>query len=530
MKKIAVLMMIPVLLLSVSCRSKQDPDTVYFNDEADMKSLDPQIMTDHSAIELAGSLWEGLTRVGKNGEVVPGVAEKWTVSGNVWTFTLRENAKWSDGTTVKADDFVLGIRRACDPETAAEYSYMVFYIKNAEAFNQKKITDPALIGVKAVDARTLRIELEKPTPFFASLLSFPTYFPVPADFYKKYKNDFALKADRMLYNGPWKISKWLPSDRVDLMKNDQYWNRDQIRINKIAYLFVKDTNTMVNMYKNSQLDLTMVAGDKVNQFKGTPDLQGFQEGTIVYFEYNVRNKILANKKIRKAFSLAINREEYVERIVQGGAVPAYYLVPSIIPGNRTSFRKESGEKLFSSDAAEAKKLFAEGLKEIGHSGPVEVKLLTDDNDRAVKSAQYLQESLRSVLGVTLTPETLTFQIRLQRQQSHDFDMTMMLWGPDYMDPLTYLDLFVTNGGNNHGGWSNTQYDAFIRTAQISGDNSVRMNAMAKAEKLLIDEMAIAPLYVRYRNYVLKSRLKGVIKRPFGQETDFYWAYLENPGK
>lgn len=527
MKKTALLAIVLSLVFAISCKNnKKDPDTVYFNNEADMKTLDPQLMTDHSAIEIAGSVWEGLTRTGKNGEVIPGTAEKWTVSGKVWTFYLRKNAKWSDGQPVKAQDYVLGIQRACDPSVAAEYSYMVFYIKNAEEFNQKKITDPALIGVKAVDDFTLRIELDKPTPFFGSLLSFPTYFPVPVEFYEKNKKNFALKYNTMLYNGPWKISSWLPGDRVELVQNEHYWNKDQIKIKKIAYMFVKDTNTMVNMYKNNQLDLTMVAGDKVEPFRGTPDLQGFQEGTIAYFEYNHKNKFFANKKIRRAFSLAINREEYVERIVQGGAVPAYYFVPSNIPGNKAPFRKESGEKMFSGNADEAKKLFAEGLKEIGHTGPVAVKMLTDDNDRAVKSSQYLQEMLRSVLGVTMTPETVTFQIRLQRQLSHDFDMTMMLWGPDYMDPLTYLDLYVTNGGNNHGQWSNADYDACIKTAQNSGDNAVRMSAMIRAEKILIEEMAVAPLYVRYRNYLIKPYLKGVVKRPFAQETDFYWASLE----
>jgi oligopeptide transport system substrate-binding protein len=526
MKRIFMSIICLVLAVCVSCSKAKDPDMVYMNDEAEMKTMDPQLLTDHSAIEVAGSVWEGLTRTGKDGTVIPGVAEKWTVQGTKWTFILRKNAKWSNGEPVTADDFYFAIKRACDPLTAAEYSYMMYHIKNAEEFNKKKITDFSKVGVKVLDPYTLQIELARPTPFFASILAFPTYFPVSEKHYNLNKKNFSLKPETMLYNGPWKIAKWIKSDRIIVEKNEQYWNKESIKISKIAYLFIRDSNTTINMYKNNQLDLTAVAGNKLEQFKDSPELKGFDQGTIAYFEYNVNNKFFANKKIRKAFAFAVNRDEYVSKVLKGGSMPAYAFVPGLIRGKNKSFRQEYGEKLFSYSTVEAKKLLAEGLKEIGHTGVVTVKLMTDDGDRALQSAQYIQENLRAALGVNIVIETVTFGMRLTNMQNKNFDFCFALWGPDYMDAMTYMDLWITNGGNNHTGWGNAVYDAEIRKAQNSGDNNVRMDAMARAEKILIEEMAIAPMYVRYRNYVTKPHLKGVVKRAFGQETDFYWAYIE----
>jgi oligopeptide transport system substrate-binding protein len=515
------------LILATGCLSKSDPNAVLMNDEAEMKSLDPQLLTDHSAIEIAGAIWEGLTRTGKDGKVIPGVAEKWEQKGNIWTFYLRKDAKWSNGDPVTADDFFEAIRRACDSATAAEYSYMMFCIRNAEAFNSKKIKDFTQVGVKVINPTTLQIELGRPITYFPSLLAFPTYYPVPAKFIASHRKDYALTPDKALYNGPWKIAKWIQGDRVDVTKNEFYWNKNEIKIEKISYLFIRDSNTAVNMYKNGQLDLTVVSGDKLDQFKGNSELKGFAEGTVGYFEFNVKNKFFANKKIRRAFALAIDRKEYMDRIAQDGSVPAYSFVPSVIPGKSKMFREEYGLNLFvPAKPDEAKKLLMEGLREIGFTGTMKVSLLTDNNDRAIKSSQYFQEVLRKNLGVEVTPDTVTFQVRLQRMQSKDFDFIMALWGPDYMDPMTYMDLWVTNGGNNNTNWSNPRYDAAIKTAQNSADQKVRMDAMASAEKILIEEMPVAPLYFRYRSYVAKPWLKGVVKRPFGQETDFYWATLE----
>lgn len=499
-----------------------------WNMEYEPKTLDPQKATDISATEMSFACLEGLTRIGENGKVIPGMAEKWEAKDNMWTFFLRKDAKWSNGEPVTAKDFYFGIKRAIDPETASEYSYMTYFIKNAQAFNEKKETDFSKVGVKVIDDYTIQFELERPATYFDSIVgTLMIYFPVNEKFYNENKDKFASDVSALLYNGPWVMTEWIHESKATFKKNPNYWNKDNIKIDEMTFLMVKDYTTAAKMYTNNELDVTYISGIDLPAFIGNPELKQFSDGSSAYLEMNVKNKVLSNAKIRKAIGYVVDKKTLTEKVMQDGSKPALSFVPEGFPGKSSTFRDDYGRELFKdANVEEAKKLFAEGLKELKIKGPVKLKLTCDNRETTQKYAQYIQEQLSKNLGIEITLEPVTFQIRLQKMTSKDFDIVMAIWGADYLDPMTFMDLWLTGGGNNHTNWSNKAYDEAIKVAQISADPIVRMDAMAQAEKVLMDEMPIAPLYFRTRNVVIKPHIKGVVTIPLAHNVDFYGAYIE----
>lgn len=323
------------------------------------------------------------------------------------------------------------------------------------------------------------------------------------------------------------MTGWEHDSKIVLEKRADYWNASAIKLDGITALMVNDSNTALNMYKNGELDIVGLGGDQLPEFKDSPELVTYSDGSVWYFEFNTKHPLLKNRKIREAITIAIDRKELVEKIKKDGSKAGQGMVPYGFPGIDKGFREDFGSELYKdNDVERAKKLLAEGLKEVGHTGPVELSLLTGTSDTATKEAQFYQEQLRTKLGIETKIEQVTFQIRLQRMSSRDFEIVLAGWGPDYNDPMTYMDLWVTNGGNNHTGWSNAEYDALINKAQTSSDNKVRMEAMAAAEKILAKEFPIGVTFYRNRNRLVKPYLKNVYFRAVGQETDLYYADIQ----
>lgn len=499
-----------------------------WNMEYEPKTLDPQKATDISATEISFACLEGLTRIGENGKVLPGMAESWENKENLWIFHLRKDAKWSNSEVITAGAFYFGIKRAIDPETASEYSYMTYFIKNAQAFNEKKEKDFGKVGVKVIDDYTLQFELERPASYFASIVgTLMIYFPVNEKYYNANKEGFASSAETLLYNGPWLMTEWVHDSKAVFKKNPNYWNKDNIKLDEMTFLMIKDPTTAAQMYKNNEINVTYISGVDLPAFTGNSELKQFSDGTSAYLEMNVKNKILSNAKIRKAIAYVIDRDILVNKVIADGSIKAQSFIPDGFPGKTATFRADYGREYFKdANVEEAKKLFAEGLKELKIKGPVKLKLTCDNRETTQKYMQYVQEQLNKNLGIEITLEPVTFQIRLQKMTSKDFDIVMALWGADYLDPMTFMDLWLTGGGNNHTSWSNKSYDEAIRVAQISGDEVVRMDAMAQAEKVLMEEMPVAPLFFRTRNVVIKPNIKGVVTIPLANNVDFYGAYIE----
>ena len=530
MKKI-FLLFIMMILISCGGAGKESSSSgntkIIVNETAEPKSIDPGLLTDQSGIAVNSLVSEGLTRQGKDGTPEPGLAEKWDVSedGLTWSFHLRENIKWSSGEPVTADDFKFAWLRVLEPATASEYAYMLHYIKGGQAYNEGKGKKED-VGINVIDSRTLEVKLERPTAYFASLAASPTYAPIREKFFDEKGKNFALEADAMEYSGPYKIKSWKHDSNFIMVKNENYWNKDHIKIDEVEMVLVADSTAELNAFNNGEIELIRLTAEQYKRYEKDPRVNVFRNNSVWYLEYNMENKFLANKKIRQALTLAVDKEEMANTIVKGTGEAAYGIVPTGFPGESKTFREENGDSYPKYNPEEAKRLYKEGLAELGVTELPELSLIINEAGNNKKIAEYVQEKIRTNLGANLRIEPIPFKERMARLQQKDFEIVLSGWGSDYADPMTYIDLFVTNGGNNHSSYSNPKYDELIKTANNSSDNKVRMQAMRDAEKILGDDMPVGVMLYSTRVIMLNPKIKNVYFKGIGAEYYLYDAYVE----
>ena len=521
------------MLIFISCggAGKENKSSgnakIIVNETAEPKSIDPGLSTDQTGIAVNSLVSEGLTRQGKDGTPEPGLAEKWDISedGLTWTFHLRENVKWSDGEPITADDFKFAWLRALDPATASEYAYMLHCIKGGRAYNESKGKKED-VGINVIDSKTLEVKLEKPTAYFASLAASVTYAPIREKFFNEKGKTFALEADAMEYSGPYKIKSWKHDSNFIMVKNENYWNKDHIKIEEIEMVLVADSTAELNAFNNGEIDLIRLTAEQYKRYEKDPRVNVFRNNSVWYLEYNMENKYLANKKIRQALTLAVDKEEMTNTVMKGTGEAAYGIVPTGFPGESKTFREENGDSYPKYNPEEAKRLYKEGLAELGLTELPELSLIINEAGNNKKIAEYVQEKLRTNLGVNVRIEPAPFKERMARLQQKDFEIVLSGWGSDYADPMTYIDLFVTNGGNNHSSYSNPKYDELVKTANNSGDNKVRMQAMRDAEKILGEDMPVGVLDYSTRVIMLNPKIKNVYFKGIGAEYYLYDAYVE----
>lgn len=341
---------------------------INLNLSSEPPQLDPQLSQDATSFQIQNAVFEGLIRMDKDNKPTPGMAKDWKVSddGMKWTFNIRDDAKWSNGDPVTAHDFEYAWKRALDPETASPYSYILYPIKNAESYNTNGGATADEVGVKAVDDKTLEVELELPTPYFDTLTAFNTYMPCNEKFFKKQGGKYAAEAKNLIYNGPWVIDEWNHESKIVLKKNPNYWNKDAINIDTVNYVMIKDSNTSLNMFKTGELDITGVRGDQRESVKSEGhEIYNFSDGSSWYLQFNTNNEVLKNAKIRKALTYALERENYVKNILRNDSKVALGYVPPVMPGKSGFFRDEVGDLFQDAQIEEAKKLLIEGIKELG---------------------------------------------------------------------------------------------------------------------------------------------------------------------
>ena len=530
MKKL-FLLFIMMILISCGGAGKESSSSgntkIIVNETAEPKSIDPGLLTDQSGIAVNSLVSEGLTRQGKAGTPEPGLAEKWDVSedGLTWTFHLRENIKWSSGEPVTADDFKFAWLRVLEPATASEYAYMLHYIKGGQAYNEGKGKKED-VGINVIDSRTLEVKLERPTAYFASLAASPTYAPIREKFFDEKGKNFALEADAMEYSGPYKIKSWKHDSNFIMVKNENYWNKDHIKIDEVEMVLVADSTAELNAFNNGEIELIRLTAEQYKRYEKDPRVNVFRNNSVWYLEYNMENKFLANKKIRQALTLAVDKEEMANTIVKGTGEAAYGIVPTGFPGESKTFREENGDSYPKYNPEEAKRLYKEGLAELGVTELPELSLIINEAGNNKKIAEYVQEKIRTNLGANIRIEPIPFKERMARLQQKDFEIVLSGWGSDYADPMTYIDLFVTNGGNNHSSYSNPKYDELIKTANNSSDNKVRMQAMRDAEKILGDDMPVGVMLYSTRVIMLNPKIKNVYFKGIGAEYYLYDAYVE----
>lgn len=496
-------------------------------------TMDPSLATDEFGFQFLGSSMEGLYRLDKNGHVTEGIATDHEVSkdGLTYTFKLREDAVWSNGDPVTANDFVYAWRRAVDPSTGSEYGpYMMGgVIKNATAISQgkKKVEE---LGVTAKDDHTLVVELENPTPYFESLTTFGTFLPLNEKFVKEQGDKFATNSDTLLFNGPYLLTNWSSTaNKWELTKNDKYWDADSVQVDKLKFTVVKDPQTAVELYESGEVDRAGLSSDLVDVYSSSEDYEITPQMSVAYLKMNqTRNKALANKNIRKAIARAFDKEAIVNNILNNGSIAANGFIPKdfvTLPDNNKDFREANGD-LIKYDVKAAQEFWKKGLSELG-TDKVEIELLGDDGENAKISTEFIANQLKTNLpGLSVKIKNVPFEQRLNLDEKQDYDLEVSLWGPDYLDPKTFLDLWVTDGGNNKMGYSNPEYDKLIQeaTTKYAADNTKRYENFMKAEKILLeDDAAIAPIYQVARAQLVSPRVEGIYPNAFGAKYEYKWA-------
>lgn len=480
--------------------------------------------TDQASFMILGHVKEGLLRYDESGKLVAGVAEKWELNDKGATFWLRKNAQWSDGKPVTANDFVFSWRLAVDPKNASEYAFIMYPVKNAEAISKGKLK-PDQLGVKAVDPHTLKVEFEKPCGYFLSLMAFGTYLPIREDFYQTTAGAYASDADKMLFNGPFKLVKWVHSASLRMEKNEKYWRANEIKIDVIDSPYItSDSQARFNLFKDKKIDFvgldaqTLQVASKEN-FR----IKKFADGSVWYLEFNHRpGKPTANKNLRKAIQYSFDPQELLSKVLTTpGNVPGKSLFPEWLQGNKQKFRQEYPVKLVKPDVKTAQSYLEKAKKELGGTLP-DLVFLTGDSADASKEAEFYQGLFKEKLGINLKIDKQTFKQRLAKMTSGDFDIVSAGWGPDYADPMTFADLFTSWNDNNRGRFRNSEYDKWIKTAQDTADPKKRMDAMAKVQEIILEELPILPTYERGSTYLQSERVSGVVRNIIG--ADPYYGY------
>lgn len=494
-------------------------------------SMDPSLATDEYGFQFLGATMEGLYRLDEKGKPTEGIATKHEVSddGKTWTFTLREDAKWSNGDPVTANDFVYAWQRAVDPNTGSEYGpYMMGgVIKNATAVNKGEVPVTEL-GVKADGDFKLVVELENATPYFESLTTFGTFLPLNQKFVEEKAATFATSADTLLSNGPYKFSDWTSTaQKWELVKNEDYWDAKTVKLEKMTYVVVKEAQTAVDLYEKGEVDRAGLSSDLVDQYSTHDDYTVEPDTSVFYIKMNqTRNPALKNVNVRKAISRAFDKQALVDEILNNGSIVANGLVPKdFVPTpDGKDFREVSGD-LVKYDVKEAQKFWEQAKTELG-TDSVEIEFLGGDNEVSKMMNQYLANQLSTNLpGLKITLKEVPFEQRLELDTAMDYDMQFAGWGPDFLDPYTYMNLWLTDGGNNQMGYSNPEYDKLVNetATTLAQDPEARNENFLKAEKILFEDAAIAPVYQRASALLVSPKVQGVFTNAFGATYEYKWA-------
>ncbi|MES9664386.1 peptide ABC transporter substrate-binding protein [Bacillus cereus] len=496
----------------------------------EIPSLDTTKTMDGTSAHVMQNIFEGLYVLDDQDNPTPAIAKSFERSedGKKYTFDLRKNAKWSNGDSVTANDFMFAWRKAVSAETASQYAYMLFYIKNAKEINRGTMPLDEL-GVKVINDYKLEVELEQLIPYFLQLLALPIYLPQHESFLKEQGGNYGLEPSNLIYNGPFVLEKWKHEQEFQLKKNATYWDEKKVKLDEINFQIVKDTMTVVNLYEAGDLDRVPINSQFVDKYKGSKELHMSSDPGIAMLRFNEKNKALANKKVRQSISLALNKDDFVAHFINNGAKPASGLVPAGHINEETGkdFRKENGD-LSPYDLQNAKKIWEEAKKELGVD-EVKIEFLTYEQDNAKRMAEYIKGDLeKNLQGLTIQIKQQPFKQKLQLEQTGDYEISMANWGPDYKDPISYLELFTTDNPNNKMNYSNRHYDELIKKAKsdLVLNQKKRWEALQEVERILLEDAAVAPLYQMGSAYVQKDYVKGIEKHQFGGVYTYRNAYID----
>jgi oligopeptide transport system substrate-binding protein len=526
MKRILSLMLVVALVLTVgtfaSAESKKILNVHLLNE---VESLEIGLASAGQTFDVISATEEGLYAMDAGGTPDPAIATGYTLSDDncVYTFTLRKDALWSNGTPVTAKDFVYAWTRGIDDVTYPDYTYAWIYetacIKNASAILKHEMA-PSELGVKALDDYTLQVTLASPCGYFLSLMAFPIFLPINQDFAESQGADYGKTSDNVLANGAFVLTDYTPASlSFNMVKNDKYYDKDSVKIDGIHFQVIKDNQSAMLAYENGELDTVMLTGDLTELYTDDAEFMTVPSGYYWYVSMNQKVEGLNNLNIRKAITHAIDKDALCEYVLKDGSIGAYGATPNALcgdPENGVDFRKCSGTYA-QFDAALAQESWQAGLQEIGKT-ELTLDLLTEDTDESKAVGEYLQQQLQTNLpGLTVTLTTTVKKDRLQRmrRENGEYQLGLTRWGPDYADPMTYFNIWSTGGGHDGMSWEDSKtngYDEMCKRCtdgDLAGKPVERWQAMIDLEAMLFDNAVTCPVYLKADALLVKSSVTGV---------------------
>ncbi|HWD19547.1 MAG TPA: peptide ABC transporter substrate-binding protein [Verrucomicrobiae bacterium] len=498
------------LLLVAGCSAREPQADLVIVNGPNPQTLDPALATGLEDLRIISALFEGLTRPDPHtAGATPGLAERWEISpdGCVYTFHLRDHLQWSEGVPLTADDVVYSWRRALDPKTAAEYAGQLFYLKNGEAFATGKLKDFSQVGVRALDERTVRVELNQPTAFFLDLCAFQTLAVVPRQVIDK-DPDHWLREKNLPTSGPYVIEEWRLNDKIRVRKNPFYWDASNTKSATIDFLPVSVPSTALNLYETGVADIIWdrdyLPNELLDILEKRPDFHTFPYLGSYFLRVNTTKPPFNDPRVRQALAMAIDKEHLTRKILRGGETPATHLVPD----GTAHYERAEG---LGYDPAAARKLLAAAGFPGGKGFPVAEYLIDTAGNLHAKIASEIQSMWEEQLGVHIQLRQMEKQAYLAAQNSLNYDISRSMWVGDYNDPNTFLDLFLSDSGNNRTGWKNAAYDKLMHEANRQTDLKRRADLLRQAETILVhDELPIIPIYFYVGlNYFNPDKVKGI---------------------
>lgn len=490
-------------------------------------SMDSSLASDSVSISVIGNVQEGLYRMGSDNTVEPVLSAGYEVSddGLTYTFTLRDDAKWSNGEPVTAADFVYGWQRLADPDTGSENEWMMELVgvKNCQAINTGEM-EPEELGVSAPDDTTFVVTLDSPCPYFVAVTCFNSFYPLNQEYVEEKGENYALTADDILFNGAYVIDEWdVGGDSISIRKNENYYDADSVSIDKVNFRVISDKNEAVMAYENGEVDYCTITGTLAEPYEGTEDLVTVEDSAVTLLMPNFEKPGLDNVNFRMAIGYAINREELLDSVLKDGSLPLGGVVPAglVSNSNGEDYRDYAGS-LMGTDKDLAKEYWEKAKAETDVRS---ITLLYDESDTNAKVAAYIQSELESTLeGLTVELQSVPFKTKQDRLGDGDYDICLMKWGPDYADPVTILSLYDPR--NNNPNYSRFDSEEFLEMYELSNsteyleDEEGRWNLLLEMEKEIIYEGASLPLYQRSYAVLRRSNIQNMHYNMCG--TSYYY--------
>ena len=525
-----------------STKRERVPQVINITSEAQISTMDPALAADTTSTLAMNQVYEGLYTVGKDDEFVLGVAKEEPVISDdltTYTFKLRDDAKWSDGSQVTAEDFVYGWQQIVTPSIGSPNAdVMVGVIKNAKEIYEDG-ADPKTLGVKAIDETTLEVQLERPVPYLKSLLTFAIFYPKKETFITEQGKDFATSSEKLLYNGPFVMEGWEAfADEWTYKPNAEYWDKDTVKLDSASVQVIKTPSTAVNLFESGEVDVVnKLTSEYAKNYKDNASFLPVEQYVTFFLklnaERNSKKTPLDNKDLRQAIAQSFDKETFVTNILGDGSTPTDHLIPKGQTKDPTSgddFTEVAGKTntYLTYNPEGAKKSLELAKKDLGDK--IELEFLTDDTEVAKTSAEFFSNQIETNLpGVKINIVQVPFTVRVERDQKKDYDIELSGWGTDYRDPMTVMRIFVTNNSSGGITYSNPVYDQLINDSREkdAGDVDKRFDNFIKAENELINkDTVIAPIYNRSLAILANQKIKDMYWHPFGSTYSLKWAHVE----